>query len=92
MVWTVILRVEDPESPGSLEFWMVSEKSVAPGETVGDVGEEEGDDCCAKERAQYWDPELDFKLVVRGACARVLSLGGISALRPLSIRWCLLDY
>jgi hypothetical protein len=91
MIWTVILRVENPESPGSLEFRMISAKSVAPSESVDDVGEEEGDDCCTKKRGQYWDPEFDFGLVVRGACARMRSLGGVSALRLLSIRWYLLD-
>ena len=55
VVWTVILPAEDPEGAGSREFRIVfrivSAKSVTPGEAVDDVGEEEGEDCCAKERA-----------------------------------------
>jgi hypothetical protein len=86
VVWTVILRVEDPEGAGSLEFRICSAKSVAPGETVDDIGEEEGEGCCAKERAQYWDPELDFVHLVRVVCVGVLSLGVIPALRLLCNR------
>lgn len=62
MVWTVILCVRGPESPGKLLVRIVSAKSITPGETIDDVSEEEGNYCCSKESAQYRDPEFDFML------------------------------